>query len=209
MDTQIQSAAALALSCAALLSGQPASQTFAGAVATPALAGFSQALHAGLGLPAHPLSGDWAIEGQAVSDLLAQGSARLQPLFQHTVARLAQGQSIEYLCFASACWLRYSMGFDGKGDTLVVEDALADQLMQNRLVRWDHIDELMAGYLAIDGLFPQALAAEPAFAERLAYWLCVILANGMGTALQILAIECRDYSARDFSTFASDKRTPA
>ncbi len=206
MDTQIQSAAALALSCAALLSGQAASQTFAGAVATPALAGFSQALHAGLGLPAHP---EPAIKEQAISDLLAQGSARLQPLFQHAAARLAQGQSIEYLCFASACWLRYSMGFDGKGDTLVVEDALADQLMQNRLVRWDHIDELMAGYLAIEGLFPKALAAEPAFAERLAYWLCVILANGMGTALQILSIECRDYSARDFSTFASDKRTPA
>ncbi len=206
MDTQIQSAAALALSCAALLSGQAASQTFAGAVATPALAGFSEALHAGLGLPAHP---EPAIKEQVISDLLAQGSARLQPLFQHAAARLAQGQSIEYLCFASACWLRYSMGFDGKGDTLVVEDALADQLMQNRLVRWDHIDELMAGYLAIDGLFPKALAAEPAFAERLAYWLCVILANGMATALQILSIECRDYSARDFSTFASDKRTPA
>lgn len=219
MDTQIQSAAALALSCAALLSGQAASQTFAAAVATPALAGFSQALYTELGctelgrtelgLPAHPLSGDLAIEGPAVSDLLAQGSARLQPLFQHAAARLAQGQSIEYLCFASACWLRYSMGFDGKGDTLVVEDALAQQLMQNRLERWDHIDELMAGYLAIEGLFPKALAAEPAFAERLAYWLCVILANGMATALQILSIECRDYSARDFSTFASDKRTPA
>lgn len=205
METAQQSAAALVLSCAALLSGQHHSTALQTALVYPALADFARGLHKELMLSATALE-----QGtQPIGALLRQGSARLQPLLSATAARLEQQQSVEYLCFASACWLRYSMGFDGKGDPLVVEDALAQQLMQNRLERWDHIDELMAGYLAIDALFPQALAAKPAFAERLAYWLCVILANGMGTALQILAIECRDYSARDFSTFVSDKRTPA
>ena len=207
METAQQSAAALVLSCAALLSGQHHSTALQTALAYPALADFARGLHKELILSATALE-----QGtQSIGSLLSQGSARLQPLLSATAARLEQQQSVEYLSFASACWLRYSMGFDGKGDTLVVEDALAQQLMQNRLERWDHIDELMAGYLAIDALFPQALAAEPAFTERLAYWLCVILANGMGTALQILAIECRDYSARDFSTFATvaNKRTPA
>jgi hypothetical protein len=205
VETAQQSAAALVLSCAALLSGQHHSTALQSALVYPALADFARGLYRELASSAAaPEQGT-----QPLGALLSQGSARLQPLLITTVARLEQQQSVEYLCFASACWLRYSMGFDGKGDTLVVEDALADQLMQNRLERWDHIDELTAGYLAIDGLFPAPLAAQPAFAERLAYWLCVILANGMGTALQILSIECRDYSARDFSTFASDKRTPA
>ncbi len=205
VETAQQSAASLVLSCAALLSGQHHSTALQTALIYPALADFARGLNKELALSAAALE-----QGtQPLGTLLSQGSARLQPLLSTIAARLEQQQSVEYLCFASACWLRYSMGFDGKGDTLVVEDALAQQLMQNRLDRWDHIDELMAGYLAINGLFPQALAAEPAFADRLSYWLCVILANGMGTALQILSIECRDYSARDFSTFASDKRTPA
>ncbi len=207
MQTEHQSAAALVLSCAAVLSSQHPSTALQTALAYPALADFANSLSTELStelaLPA--LNKE---QGAApLGSLLSQGSARLQPLLSVAAARLAQGQSIEYLCFASACWLRYSMGFDGKGDTLSVEDALADLLMQNRLERWDHIDELMAGYLAIDGLFPKALAAQPAFADRLSYWLCVILANGMGTALQILAIECRDYSARDFSASATASNT--
>lgn len=209
LQTEHQSAAALVLSCAALLSGQHPGTALQTALAYPALADFAKGLDTELSteLALSALSEE---QGAApLSALLYQGSARLQPLLSVAAARLAQGQPTEYLCFASACWLRYSMGFDGKGDTLVVEDALADLLMQNRLERWDHIDELMAGYLAIDTLFPKALAAEPVFADRLSYWLCVILANGMVTALQILSIECRDYSARDFSTFATNQRTPA
>lgn len=202
MQTEHQSAAALVLSCAAVLSSQHPSTALQTALAYPALADFANGLNTELALPALEEQG-----AAPLGSLLSQGSVHLQPLLSVAAARLAQGQSIEYLCFASACWLRYSMGFDGKGDTLSVEDALADLLMQNRLERWDHIDELMAGYLAIDGLFPKALAAQPAFADRLSYWLCVILANGMGTALQILAIECRDYSARDFSASAPASNT--
>lgn len=205
METAQQSAAALVLSCAALLSGQHHSTALHTTLAYPALADFARGLSKELALA----SLCQAQGAQPLSALLSEGSARLQPLLASAAARLALSRSVEYLCFASACWLRYSMGFDGKGDTLMVEDVLAEPLMQNRLERWDHIDELMAGYLAIDGLFPAALAAEPAFAKRLSYWLCVILANGMGTALQILAIECRDYSARDFSTFATNNRSQA
>ncbi len=204
MQTEHQSAAALVLSCAALLSGQHHSTALQTALAYPALADFARGLRTELALPALKEQG-----AQLLGALVSDGSARLQPLLSVAAARLAQGQSIEYLCFASACWLRYSMGFDGKGDTLSVEDALADVLMQNRLERWDHIDDMMAGYLAIDALFPATLSAQPAFVERLSYWLCVILANGMGTALQILAIECRDYSARDFVTFATHQGTRA
>ena len=208
MQTEHQSAAALVLSCAALLSGQHHSTALQTALVYPALADFARGLRTEL--VKEPALPGLKEQGAApLGTLLSQGSARLQPLLGVAAARLAQGLSIEYLCFASACWLRYSMGFDGKGDTVDVEDALADVLMQNRLERWDHIDDMMAGYLAIEALFPATLSAQPAFADRLSYWLCVILANGMGTALQILAIECRDYSARDFSTFATHKGTRA
>lgn len=210
METQQQSAVALALSCAGLLSGQPQSTAFATVLAGPVFADLVAGLAKALGqTPASLMAAfgsadlESAFGAKPLEALVTDGSTLLQPLLVAAQQRLAQSESVEYLCFASACWLRYSMGFDSKGDTIVVADTLAQPLLQNRLVRWDHIDEMMAGYLAIDGLFPAALASDARFVNRLSYWLCVILANGMSTALHILAIECRDYSARNFSTFST------
>jgi fructuronate reductase len=102
---------------------------------------------------------------------------------------------VDAICFAVAGWLRFSMGFDAKGDTLEVSDPLAELLMQIRLVHWDHIDELVGQYLAVSQVFPAALSASAVFRSRLTYWLSYILANGVPTALQSLLLEVQDYSA--------------
>jgi mannitol 2-dehydrogenase len=43
---------------------------------------------------------------------------------------LAQGESINYLSFAIAVWFRYLKGEDDQGRTLVVEDLMADTLVE-------------------------------------------------------------------------------
>lgn len=133
--------------------------------------------------------------GESLAELSVNGSVRWLPaLVTRVEQQLAQGQSIESLSFTLAAWLRFSMGFDGKGDPLTVTDPLAEVLLQVRLTYWDHIDELVAQYLHATPLF-SGLAAQPHFVARLSYWLSYILANGLVTALQTLVLEVQDYSA--------------
>jgi len=135
------------------------------------------------------------IAGQQLAELSANGSTRWLPaIVKRLDQQLEQGQSIESLCFTLAAWLRFSMGFDGKGDPLTVTDPLAEVFMQVRLTYWDHIDELVAQYLQGTPLF-SSLAAQPLFVARLSYWLSYILANGLVTAMQTLLLEVQDYSA--------------
>ncbi|MFC0048355.1 mannitol dehydrogenase family protein [Rheinheimera tilapiae] len=124
------------------------------------------------------------------------GSQKLpQRLLAAAQQRLQAGLPVDAICFAVAGWLRFSMGFDAKGDALEVSDPLAARLLEIRLVHWDHIDELVGEYLKLSQVFAPALVAYPQFAERLTYWLSYILANGVPTALQSLLLEVQDYAA--------------
>lgn len=138
---------------------------------------------------------------QPESDLKLQlltenGSQQGLPLLLATAEqRLSHDEAVEAICFTVAAWLRFTMGFDGKGDTLQVVDPLAERLMQIRLVHWDHIDELVEQYLQVQPLFSAVLRDNALFRDRLTYWLSYILANGLVTALQTLVLEVQDYSA--------------
>lgn len=135
-------------------------------------------------------------DGKSLLQLTQNGSQQLLPGILATAEqRLATGQGIDALCFTLAAWLRFSMGFDAKGDTLDVIDPLAERLMQIRLQHWDHIDELVAQYLLVTPLFSATLRDNAVFRDRLTYWLSYILANGVVTALQTLVLEVQDYSA--------------
>lgn len=128
----------------------------------------------------------------ALLDAVQGGSHTLQPLWQ---ALLQQPQWQELGCFIAASWLRVSMGFDGKGDTILLEDPAAAALLQVRFKCWDHIDTLMAGYLALETVFPAQVSHNPLLTTRLTYWLTSILANGISTALQTFLLETTDYAA--------------
>lgn len=132
----------------------------------------------------------------SLAPLTENGSQQLlPPLLTATEQRLQAGKGIDAMCFTVAAWLRFTMGFDGKGDTLQVVDPLAERLMQIRLVHWDHIDELVDQYLQVQPLFSAVLRDNALFRDRLTYWLSYILANGLVTALQTLVLEVQDYSA--------------
>lgn len=124
------------------------------------------------------------------------GSQKLpQRLLTAALQRLELGLPVDAICFAVAGWLRFSMGFDAKGDPLDVSDPLAAKLLQIRTEHWDHIDELVGEYLKVSQVFAPQLLAYPQFAARLTYWLSYILANGVPTALQSLLLEVQDYAA--------------
>ncbi|MCS4308732.1 mannitol-1-phosphate/altronate dehydrogenase [Rheinheimera pacifica] len=137
-----------------------------------------------------------AQDKKSLQQLTQNGSQQLIPAILATAEqRLANGLAIDALCFTVAAWLRFSMGFDAKGDMLQVVDPLAERLMQIRLQYWDHIDELVAQYLLVTPLFSVTLRDNTLFRDRLTYWLSYILANGVVTALQTLILEVQDYSA--------------
>lgn len=112
-----------------------------------------------------------------------------QRLLQTIEERLANHQSIDCLAFAVAGWLRYSMGFDGKGDKIEVQDPFANELEAIQKQYFSHIDELVGQYLAFDEVFPKALGQSYVFKEQITKYLGLILANGVPTALKALLIE--------------------
>jgi len=125
------------------------------------------------------------------------GSQKLpQRLLNTVIDRIASQESIEGLSFAIASWLRYTMAFDQKGDTIEVQDPLADTLLIIRQQHWDHIDELIRQYLDVSSVFPASLSQSDIFSQRVTYWLSYILANGVQTALQSLLLEVQDYSIK-------------
>lgn len=194
----VQAGAYAALAYAGTLAGY---STAAQAVASPLFGGYLRHL---LHYELAPQAGSEALLQQlaqptavlSLQPLTENGSQQWLPLLLTTAEqRLQAGEAVDAVCFTVAAWLRFTMGFDGKGDTLQVVDPLAEQLMQIRLQHWDHIDELVDQYLQVQPLFSAALRDSVLFRDRLTYWLSYILANGMVTALQTLVLEVQDYSA--------------
>ena len=117
------------------------------------------------------------------------GSQKMPQRLLHTIeSRLESGEPIDYLCFAVAGWLRYSMGFNQKGDEIIVQDPMADELLAIRKEHFDNIDVLLENYLALSQVFSAKLRESDLFKDRLRFWLSAILANGVYTAMKVLLL---------------------
>ncbi|MEP2653220.1 MAG: mannitol dehydrogenase family protein [Paraglaciecola sp.] len=124
------------------------------------------------------------------------GSQKVPQRLLHTIEdKLEQNTPFDGLCFAVAGWLRYSMGFDLKGDPIEVQDPLADELFNIQKHDFYDIDKLIDGYLTFEKVFSKSLCESAVFRQKLTYWLGIILANGVETALKILLMECSNISA--------------
>jgi fructuronate reductase len=118
------------------------------------------------------------------------GSQKMPQRLLHTIEdRLADKAPIDCLCFAVAGWLRYTMAFDLKGDPIEVQDPLANELLKIQQQDFYDIDKLIAGYLNFDKVFSTTLKESEVFKSKLTYWLGIILANGVQTALKVLLLE--------------------
>lgn len=126
------------------------------------------------------------------------GSQKLPQRLLHTIAdRLQAGERIDHLAFAVAGWLRYSLGYDERGEPIPVQDPLSEvfsAIEQRHYTADDNLHDiygLLADYLAIDKIFDPILAENTIFRERLCFWLSQLLANGVSTALKILMADTK------------------
>ena len=159
-------------------------------VALPAGRGFVEALWdeaagtlsppLGLDVPAYRA----ALMGRFVNSALnhrtrqiaMDGSQKLpQRLLATIAARLKQGQEIDALALAVAAWMRWQEGRDDCGAAFVVDDPLATRTAA--VARLPAADAV-AGLLAIDAIFPPALAAHDGLRAMLVQSLATLREKG-------------------------------
>jgi fructuronate reductase len=99
------------------------------------------------------------------------GSQKLpQRLLATIAARRATGARCPALKLAVAAWMRWQGGMDDQGQTFPVDDPLAARTTA-ALQGADTAEQKVAALLAIDAIFPPALAQDTGLAQLLAAWL--------------------------------------
>lgn len=112
------------------------------------------------------------------------GSQKLPQRLLGTVAdRLAAGASVDALALAVAAWIRYVGGIDERGATIDVRDPLAARLAQTIAPHRDDPEATVAAVLAIDAVFPPALAADPRWRAALGAQYRCLLERGARAAV--------------------------
>ena len=92
------------------------------------------------------------------------GSQKIpQRLLAPIAERLAHGEGIEALALAVAAWLRWQGGRTDRGEVFEVDDPLADETGRFAGSAADRVDAA----LALEAVFPRALAANSDFREAL------------------------------------------
>ena len=165
-------------------------------VALPAGRAFVQALWdeaeetlsppAGLDIPAYRAALMERFANSALNHRTRQiamdGSQKLpQRLLAPILARLDSGKSVDVLALAVAAWMRWQAGVDDQGAAFVVDDPLAARTSgPAKLADGDAV----AGLLAIDAIFPPALAAHQGFRETLTGALSALREKGARATIE-------------------------
>ncbi|MEO1909173.1 MAG: mannitol dehydrogenase family protein [Paracoccus sp. (in: a-proteobacteria)] len=108
------------------------------------------------------------------------GSQKLPQRILGTIAEgRAAGRAVPGLTLAVAAWMRYVSGVDLAGAAIEVKDPMADRLA----ALWrDDPAETVAGFLALEQVFPAALRADAGFARDLTTALTALCDKGAAQA---------------------------
>jgi fructuronate reductase len=118
------------------------------------------------------------------------GSQKMPQRLLHSIEdKLESYAPFDSLCFAVAGWLRYTMAFDMKGESIEVQDPLADELLKIKEQNIQDINMLIDGYLSFGKVFSSTLKNSTIFRQKLTYWLGIILDSGVQKAIQRLLVE--------------------
>ena len=113
------------------------------------------------------------------------GSQKLpQRLLAPIAVRLERGQGIETLALAVAAWMRWQGGRTDAGTAFTVDDPLAGETAR-RLAGLHNPAEQVSALLALDAIFPPALAADPRLQEVVARQLRRLAARGAQSILMV------------------------
>ncbi|WP_116091356.1 mannitol dehydrogenase family protein [Sphingomonas crusticola] len=140
----------------------------------------------GLDLPAYrtALMGRFANSAlnHRTRQIAMDGSQKLpQRLLAPILVRLERGQPVDTLALAVAAWMRWQEARDDAGDTYVVDDPLAARTAGSANLS---ASDAVAGLLAIDAIFPPALAEHPGFRTALTSALGALRAKGARGTLE-------------------------
>jgi fructuronate reductase len=107
------------------------------------------------------------------------GSQKLPQRLVGTIAdRIATGAPFERLALGVAAWMIYANGVNEQGNAIAVQDPLAAEF--SRVDR----AHLVAGFLAMERIFPPALAANPVFRATLEQKLALLRDVGAAEAVR-------------------------
>lgn len=115
------------------------------------------------------------------------GSQKMpQRIFAPTLELLAQGTDFTTYAFATAAWLRYTMGRTEAWDDYALRDPLEDAISHS-LRECSTAQSVLAAITGLSGLVPEALAENTVWHTQVEACLDAILNQGMlGAAKQIL-----------------------
>ncbi len=85
-----------------------------------------------------------------------------------------------------AAWIRYTAGNDLAGQPHAVDDPLAGRLADLHARHGDDVASLVRAFLAVEDVFPPALAAEPRFTEAVVDAYTTLTKQGLDGALAAL-----------------------
>jgi len=107
------------------------------------------------------------------------GSQKLpQRLLQPIISQMDNGGSINGLCLAVAGWIRYSQGVDENNTTYTVSDPMSEKLQTIHAEYGKNTGALVTTVLAIAEVFPKELGENPAFSEKVTFYLDQLIARG-------------------------------
>ncbi len=119
-----------------------------------------------------------------LQQIAMDGSQKLpQRWLQGAEARLAEGEGAPCIALGVAAWIRYTAGADLGGRPLAVDDPLAGRLAALHARYGDDIPALVAAFLAVEAVFPPALAVDASFAEAVTNAYTTLTQHGLAGAL--------------------------
>ncbi|WP_148252019.1 mannitol dehydrogenase family protein [Aidingimonas lacisalsi] len=119
-----------------------------------------------------------------LQQIAMDGSQKLPQRWCHgALARLEAGADVPCTALGVAAWIRYTAGQDLHGTAYHVDDPLAATFATLHERHGDSVERLVEAFLAVDAVFPSALARWPGFSQAVTTAYHTLTAAGLATAL--------------------------
>lgn len=122
-----------------------------------------------------------------LQQIAMDGSQKLpQRWLSGALERSTAGQASPCVALGVATWIRYTAGQDLHGNSYPVDDPLAKRFAELHQKHGSDPSALVAAYLAMDDVMPNALAQDDAFAQAVLVAYQALTHGGLNEALAVL-----------------------
>jgi len=122
-----------------------------------------------------------------LQQIAMDGSQKLpQRWLSGTLKRSAAGQSSPCVALGMAAWIHYTAGEDLLGNRYAVDDPLAKRFADLHQIHSSDPSALVAAYLAMEDVVPNALAADKSFAQAVLAAYQMLAQEGLNGAIAAL-----------------------